>query len=95
MSKLDAEPEIIDIALVLKLDARKGAAAESLEYCRAKIETRVEHASGANSLEDVEQIVCKELHLVLEEIWTDDDLVATIRNTLLTDSATTRAACSM
>lgn len=79
MAKLDAEPDVVSMALGLKLDPRRGAVAEILRHCRDKIDGWVAEAGGAGSLAQVEQIVCGKLSLRFEEVRTDDELRAASR----------------
>ena len=76
MSHLDQEQEIIDLASKLGLE---GSPAEGIVgYCQSRIDSWVEEASGVNSVEELESVVARNLHLTFEEILDDDDLTRLI-----------------
>ncbi len=79
MAKWDTSPEIVSMALALKLDPRVGAVQEIIRYCEERIAGFVARAGSICSLKALEELVCQNLHLVIEEIWSDEDLQQVIR----------------
>ena len=73
MSKLDECPEIADMARDLKLDHRRPLDA-IVGYCTSRIEAWVRKAGGADTLDEVEEIVCRNLGLTLVEVWSDEQV---------------------
>ena len=74
MLKLDQAPEIISMALTLKRDPRGGAVAEIIRYCHEKIAEYVAKVGRVRTLDQLQAMLCKRLHLVFEEVWSDEDL---------------------
>lgn len=72
MSRLDAVPEIIDLAVELGV----GAAAPVngiLAYCRCRIDGWVAEAGGVTGIDALESLVTQRLQMVFEEVRTDED----------------------
>jgi hypothetical protein len=61
------------MALALRLDGRRPVEA-IIRYCRARIVAWVNKAGGARSIAQVQNIICQNLDLVLEEVWSDKDV---------------------
>jgi hypothetical protein len=74
MLKLDQTQEVVSMALTLKLDPRRGAVTEIIRYCRERIAGFVSKAGRVTTLDQLQSVLCKYLHLVFEEVWTDEDL---------------------
>ena len=74
MLKLDQASEIISMALTLKRDPRRGAVAEIIRHCHEKIAEYIAKVGNVKTLDQLQAVLCRCLHLVFEEAWSDDDL---------------------
>lgn len=79
MRKLEAEPEIISMALALKLDPQLGSVKEILNLCRAKIAKIAAKFGNLATLDELQSAVAAQLSVVFEEVWSDDDLTAVVK----------------
>lgn len=79
MRKLEQEPEIISMALALKLDPELGAVKEILRFCCEKIAKSAAKIGRIVSLEQLQEAVCLHLNLVIEEIWSEEDLTSVVK----------------
>jgi hypothetical protein len=73
MTKLDECYEITSLACDLKLDPKRPVEA-IVRYCMDKITGWVRKAGGADSIEEVQNIVCRNLGLTLIEVRSDEEL---------------------
>lgn len=75
MSRLDAAPEIADLAEELGVG---GAAPVDgiLNYCRRRIDGWVAEAGGVTNIDALESLVTARLQMVFEEIRSDEDWCA-------------------
>jgi len=75
MTTLDREYDIDLLAKGLGV-AGPGRApvAAIIDYCQAKISGWIPEDAALTNIDQLERIVCENLRLVIEEIWTDDDL---------------------
>ena len=71
MVNLGTSPEVISMALSLKLDAQHPVDA-IVSYCKGKMLAWVKKAGGAHCIAQVQEIVCQNLGLVLEEVRSDE-----------------------
>jgi hypothetical protein len=80
MTNLDREYDIDLLAKGLGV-AGPGRApvAAIIDYCQAKISGWIPEDATLTSVNQLERVVCENLHLVIEEVWTDDDLQKLIR----------------
>lgn len=78
MTKLHQEAAVIQMALELRLDWRDPVNAV-VRFCQEKISRWVRAKSGVQNLRQLEDLVCGQLHLTFEEIWSDDQLNGVIR----------------
>lgn len=79
MRKLDEEPDVISMALALKLDPQLGSVTEILRFCRDKIAKIAAKAGRLASLDELQSAVCAQLCVVFEEIWSDEDLTKVVK----------------
>lgn len=79
MKTLSSEPEIIAMANALHL-ADGDPVANIVNFCRNKIEAWVRECGSVRTIWDLEKIVCKKLNLVIEHIWSDDELDSLIKS---------------
>jgi hypothetical protein len=77
--KLDDASDVISLTRALKLDPRKGSVQEILRFCNERIAKWVNTAGGVSTIGELEKLVCRRLHLVMEEVWSDEDLTGIIR----------------
>ena len=73
MKTLSSEPEIIAMANALRL-GDGDPVSNIINFCRNKIAKWVEDFGPVRTAWDLEKIVCEKLNLVIEHIWSDDDL---------------------
>jgi hypothetical protein len=73
--RLDLEPEIARMASELKADTSGGAVAGILQFCKRKLRNWISEAGYESlSLSELQDLVCRKLRLVFEEVRTDLDL---------------------
>jgi hypothetical protein len=73
MKTLSAEPQIITMANALRLgdgDPVKNI----LDFCRGKIAKWIQECGPVRTVWDLEKIVCQQLNLTIEHVWSDEDL---------------------
>lgn len=73
MKALSLEPKIIAMANALRLDAADPVEG-IMQFCRARIASMLTCAGSVRTIWDLERIVCNQLNLVIQEVWTDDQL---------------------
>jgi len=75
MTALDREYDIGLLAQGLGVAGGESLpVAAILNHCRTKVSDWMSRAAQVKTLADLERIVCENLHVVIEEIWTEDDL---------------------
>ncbi len=79
MSALDQAGEIIQLADELGVDWRTQPVTNIVRFCQQKVDRWVEATDGVTTIAELEQLVCAQLRLVFEEIWSDGDLDRIIR----------------
>lgn len=80
MTSLDREYEIDLLAKGLGVAGQgRLPVAAIIDYCRTKISGWIPRSAALTRVEQLERIVCENLHLVIEEIWSDGDLERLIR----------------
>jgi hypothetical protein len=79
MTRLASDSAIIRMASELGLDWRSNPVVEITDYCVQKITRWLKGGRPVRTLADVEARICEKLQLVIEEVWTDDDLDRVIR----------------
>jgi hypothetical protein len=77
MKKLDQAPEIHAIAQSLDLSTEGGAVSNILHHCHQRIQAWLKESGAVRSIQELESLICRKLKLVIEEVWTDDELNAT------------------
>jgi hypothetical protein len=82
MSKLDKEQEIIKLAAGLKVDWQQNAVKNIVDLCHSKICKFLKNSTGVQTAAQLERLVCENVKLVFEEVWTDEDLVQVIKKYL-------------
>jgi len=75
MRALDRCDEVRGLAAAMGVSAAGGLVAGLLAHCRSRVGRWVVEAGAVGSIDDVERVVCNRLGLVIEEAWTDADLV--------------------
>jgi hypothetical protein len=73
VTKLADEPDVIRLASELGVDWRNPVD-EILKHCAKRIRRWVQADGPVRSIAELEQLVCRHLHLVFEEVWTEGDL---------------------
>lgn len=76
MQRIDKAPEVLSMALALKLDPSRGVVNEFLRHCNEKIAGFAKKAKSVATLDELQAVVAKGLSLVFEEVWSDEDLAA-------------------
>ena len=77
MLTLRQEPQII--AMAHALGVRSGDSVEGIkEFCRRKVQALIADEAEITTIEDLERLVCQRLQLRIIEVWSDEDLDATI-----------------
>jgi hypothetical protein len=72
---LDQEYEINLLAQGLGVAGRDGGSVNAiLDCCRDKIQRWISGAESLTSIAELESLVCTNLRLVIEEVWSDEDL---------------------
>ncbi len=61
------------LELKLDLDGRDPINA-IIDFCRQKLSRWIKAAGDIKTIDQLEQLVCRKLNLVFEEVWTDEDL---------------------
>jgi hypothetical protein len=80
MRRLGEEPAVARMASELGVGGGDDAVAAVTSYCRAKIDGWVRDANPQPaSIRELEQLVCRKIRLVFEEVWSDEDLLSVIR----------------
>lgn len=79
MSRLDMEPEIIQLAHELDLNYSKEPVKRIIEFCLAQIEAWLPRTHRVCTIAELEALVCQKLQLVFEEFWSDDELETIIQ----------------
>lgn len=79
MTKLDREPQIIQYAEDLGLESSQRPVKQIVDYCLSKIESWMSSFPSANSVDEIQNVVCQSLGLAFREIHSDDDLDQVIR----------------
>lgn len=77
MKKLDREQEVIKLAAGLQVDWQQNAVKNIIALCHGKISKWTK--SKVKTIDELERLVCENVKLVFEEVWTDDDLKAVIK----------------
>ncbi len=73
MTTLSHEPEVVRMAEGLRLDWQRDAVGEIIRYCLKRIAGWLKgHVIG--NLDELEALVCLNLRLTFEEVWSDEDL---------------------
>jgi hypothetical protein len=73
MKTLSSEPEIIAMANALRL-GDGDPVTNIINFCRSKIAGWVKECGPIRTAWDLEKLVCEKLNLVIEHVWSDDDL---------------------
>lgn len=79
MRRLDSAPEVISIALALKLDPRLGVVEQIISYCRHRVESLITSSDQVRTLADLQGLVARSLNLVFEEVASDEQLTAVVK----------------
>ena len=80
MSKLDSEQAIIKLAAGLQVDWQKNAVQNIIGLCHQKMLSKwLKNSPPIRSIKHLENLVCKKLKLVFEEVWDDEQLNDVIR----------------
>ena len=79
MSRLDQEPEVIQLAADLGLDWQNNPVSEILQHCLRKIRAWLPDAPPPGTVQVIQDIVCRRLGLTFEEVHTDSDLDSAVR----------------
>jgi hypothetical protein len=78
--KLDREPAIARIAHELKVDLSGGPVEGVVRYCNRKVQRWIDEAGVTlTSVRQLEELLCRKLRVVFEEVWSDADLTAMVR----------------
>jgi hypothetical protein len=78
MSKLDSEQEIIKLAAGLQVDWQKNAVQNIIALCHKKIANWRKDAPTIASINQLENLICKKLKIVFEEVWSNEDLASVV-----------------
>ena len=73
MKALSSEPEIIAMANALRL-GDGDPVSNIINFCRNKIAAWIKESGSVRTAWDLEKLVCERLNLVIEHIWSDEDL---------------------
>lgn len=79
MSRLDQEPEVIQLAADLGLEWRQNPVNEIVRHCLRKIRAWLPDAPPLTNVQEIEDVVSRRLGLTFEEAHTDSDLDAIVR----------------
>lgn len=80
MTTLDREHDITLLAQGLGVAGVGRSPVDAiLDHCRKKISGWISHGKNPTNIGQLEEIVCENLHLVIEEIWSGEDLRRLIR----------------
>jgi len=79
MSRLDQEPEIIQLAADLGLERQKNQVNEIVQYCLHKIAALLPDDPPPGTVQGIQDILCRHLGLTFEEVHADADLDTIIR----------------
>lgn len=74
MAKLEEDRAIRQFALDLGLDCRGAVLDRIVGFCREKIQHWLKEEGAVNSFSELQELICKKLQLVFEEVSTDEDL---------------------
>lgn len=74
MSRLDQEPEVIQLAADLGLEWGNNPVKQIVGHCLEKVESWLPEAPPPTSVKEIQDIVCRRLGLTFEEIHGDEDL---------------------
>lgn len=75
MTALDREYDISLLAQGLGVAGHEGGSVNAiLDHCSNRVESWLTRAKKPTRITDLEAIVCSHLRLVIEEVWTDEDL---------------------
>ncbi|CAN0495565.1 unnamed protein product, partial [Phaeothamnion confervicola] len=73
VSGLNSNQKVVNLARSLGLQGIEGALSQITEFCLSRIR-ELTRGEGIQTLADLERVVCRKLSLVVEEIWSDDDI---------------------
>jgi hypothetical protein len=73
MSRLAEEPDILDLAKRLGIDAAEDPVGAILDMCRQRIDRWVAQEGGVGSIEHLEKLVTQKLQMIFEEIRDESD----------------------
>ena len=79
MSRLDQESAVIQLAADLGLNWQKNPVKQIVDYCLLKIKEWLPDNTSLNNVQEIQDIVCRQLGLTFEEIYTDADLDEVVR----------------
>lgn len=79
MSRLDQEPKVVQLANDLGLGLDKNPVERIVAFCLAKVESWLPASPTLNSVQEIQDIVCRRLGLTFEEVHEDNDLERVIR----------------
>jgi hypothetical protein len=78
VNRLDNGLEVLKVARRLGLNGWQASSKEIINFCRAKIDRWVQESGPVRTIIDLEALVCEKLQLVIEEVWSNEDLDALI-----------------
>ena len=76
MKKLDQAPEIHAIAQSLELSTEGGAVSNIIHHCHQRIQGWLKDGKVIQSIQELERLICQKLRLIIEEVWSDEELNA-------------------
>jgi hypothetical protein len=79
MSRLDQEPDVIEQARKLGLSGRGDPVQAVVAYCLDRLHRWVRSDGPVSTIGQLESVVARRLHVVFEEVETDDGLATVIR----------------
>jgi hypothetical protein len=74
MRRLDQDPDVVSIAQELKLPSEGNAVSHILYFCHERIRGWLKEHGPVESAQQLENLVCRKLHLTVEEFSSDEEL---------------------
>lgn len=78
MRTLGSERPVVAMAEALRLNHNGDPVEAVVQYCLGKVTKWIEAKGTVKSIFDLEALVCRNLHLEFEEVWSDGDLKSVI-----------------
>ncbi len=79
MSRLDQEPEVIQLAADLGLEWGNSPVKEIVGHCLGKVESWLSDSPPLTSVQEIQDTVCRRLGLTFEDVYEDEELDSVIR----------------